>query len=290
MDPDDKMTRLTIAATKMFADADAPQGLDASLASPLDNVLETKPKPKTEGKLKPKAKATGKGLDNGTGKELDNGTGKELDNGTGKGKAAAPAAVMPALHKLRSGCIVKRHKGGRMSNQSFDEKRRELVVPIYPEGVLKGMWKINPLGLTTTPQATKIFHAMNDLIADKNTVSVYSAAHEIGHPWFTQIVDTTTLYLDFVTITTEQHFEFWAAVCGSKANVKNLQSTINKIVISAGFSQEVLQGTDGKITFKFDSAKWKAATSLLRNGVGGGGNSPYQGRPSIVVADSPAAD
>jgi hypothetical protein len=56
----------------------------------------------------------------------------------------------------------------------------------------------------------------------------------------------------------------------------------------AGFSQEVLHASN-TIMFTFDAGKWEAATSLLRNGVGGGGTSRYQGRPFIVVAESPAA-
>jgi len=69
--------------------------------------------------------------------------------------------------------------------------------------------------------------------------------------------------------------------------MSNLQKAVNKIVIMAGFSQEVLLASN-TVQFTFDAGKWESSTSLLRNGVGGGGNSRYKGRPFIVMAGGSA--
>jgi hypothetical protein len=152
------------------------------------------------------------------------------------------------------------------------------------------MWKMDPLDkLVMTPQATRVYYAFLDLISDPTTVKVYSIAGQIGHPWFPKVVGSVDSFLTSIIISPALHFQFWDAVCGNNASVSNLRKAVNKIVIMAGFSQEVHNASD-TIMFTFDIGKWEAATSLVRNGVGGGGsNSPYQGRPVIVVAESPAA-
>ena len=255
MDMDQEMSYLTLPDTTSFANANALECLAVFLDVP-----------EAKAKAEPKAKAKGKG----------------------KGKGRASHADMLAFPKLRSTGITKHHKGGRKPNPSCDKNRRQLAVPIYREGVLKGMWKIDPLDLlVVTPQANRIYHAFQDLIMDKSTVKVYSTADEIGHPWFPQVPGPVDTFLVSIVVSHTLHFQFWDAVCGNNASMCNLQKAVNKIVISAGFSQEVHLASN-TVQFTFDAGKWESATALLRNGVGGGGNSPYQGRPFVVMAGGSA--
>ena len=263
----------------------------AKLGETDEPAIESPEKPASPGKGKPKPKIAD---------ELEclavfvGSSSDDVPKGKAKGKAKprAPALLDASGNSmLRSTGIFKHRKGGRTTDHSCDNYRREIAVPVYGEGIFKGMWKINPVDTNTvTPQTTRIYNAFLEAIEDERSVKQYTAPQQIGHPWFPEVEDSTASYLFSITITNEQHFAFWDAVCGKRANVANKQQAVNKLVNMAGFSQDVLHGGSGKVMFTFDNAKWhKQCTSLLRNGVGGGGNSTFHGRPSIVVALEPGA-
>jgi len=274
MDQDQDMSHLTLPDTNSYANANALECLAAFL-DPFVGEAKPEAKPVAKPGAKPVAKPEAKPVPEAKPK--------------GKGKGKAPP-VVPAFAKLHSTNIAKHSKGGRPANPLCDNYRRQLAVPVYEEGVLKGMWKIDPLDKhAVTPQATRLYHAFNDLISDPTSVVLYSTKGEIGHPWFPKDVGCVDSFLTSIIITSLLHFQLWDAVCGTHASVNNLSKAVNKIAIMAGFSQEMHADTDS-VMFTFDIGKWQAATSLRRNGVGGGGStSRYQGRPTVVVAKSPAA-
>jgi len=291
MDQDQEMSHLTLPDTNSYASANVMECLAAFLEPSLGEAKpEAKPKGKPEAKpeAKPKGKPEAKPEAKPKGKPEAKPEAKP--KGKGKGKAPPVAPVVPAFAKLHSTNIVKYSKGGRPANPLCDNHRRQLAVPVYEEGVLEGMWKMDPLDkFAMTPQANRVYHAFNDLISDPTSVVLYSTKGEIGHPWFPKNVGCVDSFLTSIIISSMLHFQLWDAVCGANASVSNLSKAVNKIVIMAGFSQEVHHDSD-TVMFTFDIGKWQAATSLHRNGVGGGGStSRYQGRPTVVVAKSPAA-
>ena len=76
-----------------------------------------------------------------------------------------------------------------------------------------------------------------------------------------------------------------------KANIDKQQSTINKIILTLGFSQNVLNNVDGLVRLTFSAEKCTShANALLKNGVGGGDiASTYKGRAVLVAMPGPVA-
>jgi len=178
------------------------------------------------------------------------------------------------------------HKGGRPTDHACDYARKQTYVDTYLVSIWKGMWKIDPEGIGVAPQTIATFHALTELAEVGFGITTYVAEPEIGHPWFVKQAGGKTFSLKSITLTMEQHLWFWKQVCSVKADVTNKQKSINKIVIKAGFGQEVLRDGSGSVKFTFTADKWqKHAPTLLRGGVGSGATGE-KGRPKAIAREA----
>jgi len=188
---------------------------------------------------------------------------------------------------LRINVMLVHHKGGRPTDHTCDYLRKQAYVATYRDTIWKGMWKIDTAGIDVAPQSIATFQALTELVEVGFGMTTYVAEPEIGHPWFLKEAGGKKFSLKSITLTVAQHLWFWKQVCSVKADVTKKQKSINKIVIKAGFGQEVLRDGSGNVKFTFTTDKWqKHAPSLLRGGVGSGA-SGEKGRPKAIAREDP---
>jgi len=188
---------------------------------------------------------------------------------------------------LRINVMLVHHKGGRPTDHTCDYLRKQAYVATYRDTIWKGMWKIDTAGIDVAPQSIATFQALTELVEVGFGMTTYVAEPEIGHPWFLKEAGGKNFSLKSITLTVAQHLWFWKQVCSVKADVTKKQKSINKIVIKAGFGQEVLRDGSGNVKFTFTTDKWqKHAPSLLRGGVGSGA-SGEKGRPKAIAREDP---
>jgi len=156
--------------------------------------------------------------------------------------------------------------GGREQKPDPLAMRQIMVVMVHHDGLFKEMWDISAHNSIITAQYVKLYAALRVLIGICPVE--YATAPEIGHPWFD--VGNHTSYLKKISISMEQYICLWSFVCAKNSKEENMQQSVNKIILSAAFSQQVIKNTHVEFTFK--ASLWqKNAPSMMHGGKGGGG-------------------
>jgi len=176
--------------------------------------------------------------------------GRSAQVGPAQGGSAQGAAVVTSgVPNLTCAKYRKVYKGGRTADPDCDASRRKIYVPVYHDGPFKGMWNIDPLGDTVTPQTAKLYKTLAALVQDETTYKVYVCAPSMGHIWFPRVDGGITSHLSEITL-----------------------------------SQEKFNKVEGVVRFTFNAEKCTAqANALLKNGAGGGGANVYRGRAVLVA-------
>jgi len=218
----------------------------------------------------------------------------EMEHGGSAQGGSAHGAVVQTSGMVNLKCAQytrKVNNGGRTANPDCDALRRTIHVPVYNDGLFKGMWNIDPLGNTVTSQTTKLYQTFATLIEDETTYKVYVCAPSMGHMWFPRVDGGITSYLSAITLNADHYNFLWKNVTTHKANIDKQQSTVNKLILTLGFSQKVLDNVGGLVRLTFNAEKCTSqANALLKCGVGGGGiASTYKGRAVLVAMPGPVA-
>jgi len=198
------------------------------------------------------------------------------------GSAQGAAVVTPGVPNLTCAKYRKVYKGRRTADPDCDASRRNIHVPVYHDGPFKGMWNIDPLGDTVTPQTAKLCKTLAALVQDETTYKVYVCAPSMGHMWFPRVDGGITSHLSEITLNAHHYNFLWMNVTTNRANIDKQQSTINKLINTLGFSQEMFNKVEGVVRSTFNAEKCTAqANALLKNGAGGGGANVYRGRAAF---------
>ena len=204
------------------------------------------------------------------------------------GSAQGAAVVTPGVPNLTCAKYRKVYKGGRTPDPDCDASRRKIYVPVYHDGPFKGMWNIDPLGDTVTPQTAKLYKTLAALVKDETTYKVYVCAPSMGHMWFPRVDGGITSHLSGITLNAHHYNFWWTKVTTNRANIDKQQSTISKIINTLVFSPEMFNKVEGVVHFTFDAEKCTAqANALLKNGAGGGRANVYRGRAVLVAIHGP---
>lgn len=169
--------------------------------------------------------------------------------------------------------------GGREQKPDPFAMRQIMVVLVHHDGLFKEMWDIQAQNSIVTAQYVKLYAAFT-ILCDICPVE-YVASPMIGHPWFGI---GNKAYLNKISISMEQYICLWTFVCAKNSKQENMQTSVNKIMLSVGLSQQVIKDTHVEFTFK--AALWqKNAPSMMHGGKGGGGKNVdgrlKLGRPTI---------
>jgi len=110
--------------------------------------------------------------------EIHEGTVEMKQGGPAQGGSAHGAVVLTSgMVNLKCAQYSRKvNKGGRTASPDCDALRRKIHVPVYNDGLFKGMWNIDPLGNTVTSQTTKLYQTFVTLIQDETIYKVYVCA------------------------------------------------------------------------------------------------------------------